>query len=169
MKDDLLNYIIDDSTDNLTLEKADQRRLVQLTVIPVKKPRKREETQKHVELLNSVVDSFFLRAMSQSGVPQNRIITGAFFLGIQEDKLKNRFENMIRGVFSGVDTRVSLRLDGRDSAARLRSLARLKENEAINLDHVFLTVFSWNTDNGVMDTQTIHVLSEIEKRLAGMD
>lgn len=167
MKDDLLNYIIDNSTDNLTLEKAEERRLVQLTVIPVKKPIKRRDTHKRLEVLNTCADSFFRGVMKQSSVPQNEIINGAYFLGIQDNKFKNRYEGMIRGVFSGVDTRVSLRLDARDSAARLRSLARLREGEAINLGHVFLTVFSWNTDNGLMDTQTIHVLSEIEKRLAG--
>lgn len=74
---------------------------------------------------------------------------------------------MIKESISDADTRLSLQTDSRDSAARLRSLVRLREGEAINLGHIFLTVFSWNTDNGLMDTQTIHVLSEIEKRLAG--
>lgn len=98
-------------------------------------------------------------------------LDGAVLLAVQSESFFEQYEGLIREALDNPHARVSFQGVEQDSATTIRDVIRVSDtfgHHAVNFSHVYLTVYSWRTTPDILfDVQTIHVLSEVKKRLTG--
>lgn len=171
MNDIMLNNILKDSIQQLKVPQADRGFIVQLAVVPTGDSPNREGRKERIEDINGYVEFQFGQRVERALKAYGEKLSGLFLLTLQSDSFFEQHEGMIKEVLDNPHARVATQGDDDNLAKTIQnvlSTASLLSHHAVNISHVYLTVYSWRTTPDILfDVQTIDVLSEVEKRLTG--